>query len=161
MSDAGPPPSIDPTDLAWRLFPHAGSPFWNRWDIDMLVLRRLRIPGKAIIQSGVFNDYGLEVMIWVDNQGQTPGGSEIGTADLASTEYTVYESGSTYSFVMENNETSGTVNIEDALEWLVSNGYTDSSSYMTQFNFGWEICSTDGQSDTFTINNLSLSQNFS
>lgn len=106
------------------------------------------------------NNYALEVMIWVDNQGQTPTGSEVGTADLGGTNYTVFFGGSTYSFVIDNNETSGTVNIQDALDWLVSNEGVSSSSYMTQFNFGWEICSTDGQSDTFTMNSLDLNQSF-
>jgi|SRR5579875_384080 uncharacterized protein len=106
------------------------------------------------------NDYGTEVMIWVDNQGQTPGGSVIGTADIAGQNFTVYLSGSTYSFVLDSNETSGQVDILATLDWLTSNNYIASSSYMTQFNFGWEICSTDGKTDTFTMNGLSLDQSF-
>jgi uncharacterized protein len=106
------------------------------------------------------NNYGLEVMIWVDNQGQTPAGNAIGTADLAGQQFIVYRGGNTYSFVLGKNETSGNVNILDALLWLTTNNYIAASSYLTQFNFGWEIASTDGQTDTFTVNRLHLNQGF-
>lgn len=106
------------------------------------------------------DNYGIEVMIWVDNQGQTPAGSVIGTADLTGKKSTVYKSGNTYSFVLNKNETHGEVNILAALDWLTSNNYIATSSYMTQFNFGWEICSTDGKTDTFTMHGLNLRQGF-
>ncbi len=106
------------------------------------------------------NNYGLEVMVWVDNQGQTPAGSVIGTATLGGQNFTIYQSGSTYSFVLDTNETQGTVDILAVLHWLTTNGYTSTTSYMTQFNFGFEICSTGGVTDTFTVNALSLTQSF-
>lgn len=106
------------------------------------------------------NDYGTEIMIWVDNQGQTPAGQVIGTTVLAGQEFIVYNSGHTYSFVLGKNETSGQINILDALDWLTANDYISSSSYLTQFNFGWEICSTGGVTDTFTMNQLNLQQSF-
>lgn len=108
----------------------------------------------------------LEVMIWVDNQGQTPGGQEIATVRLFGQEFIVYHSGSltdlnsgTYTFVLASNETSGLVNILDVYRWLITNGYISASDYMTQFNFGWEIASTAGQSDTFRLNSLTLNTN--
>jgi hypothetical protein len=106
------------------------------------------------------NNYALEVMIWVDNQGQTPAGGRIGTATLAGAAFTVYRSGHTYSFVSGRNEASGSVNILDALDWLVSEHDASSSSYLTQFNFGWEICSTGGHTDTFSVRGLGLAQSF-
>ena len=106
------------------------------------------------------NDYAIEVMIWVDNQGQTPAGSVIGTPVIDDQGFTVYKAGQTYSFILDHNETSGQVNILKTLDWLTTNGSISPNSYMTQFNFGWEICSTDGKTATFTVNKLDLEQGF-
>lgn len=106
------------------------------------------------------DNYGIEVMIWVDNQGQTPAGQVIGTASLNGQRYLVYNSGNTYSFVISRNETSGTVNILAAFDWLTAGGYVPANSYLTQFNFGWEVASTAGKTDTFQVHNLRLSQAF-
>jgi hypothetical protein len=106
------------------------------------------------------DDYGIEVMIWVDNQGQTPAGSLIGTAYFSGHAFSVYLAGSTYSFVIDKNETHGDINIQAALDWLTGHNYISASSYMTQFNFGWEICSTDGKTDSFRVDGLTLDQRF-
>lgn len=106
------------------------------------------------------NNYGLEVMIWVDNQGQTPAGQGLGTVKIDGQQFVVFNGGSTYSFVLGQNETSGQIDIAAILNWLVSNHYVDASSYLTQFNFGFEICSTAGKDETFTVNKLTLQQAF-
>jgi Glycosyl hydrolase family 12 len=95
-----------------------------------------------------------------NNQGQAPAGSVVGTAKLEGRGFTVYRGGNTYSFVIDNNETHGVIDVAGALDWLTAKNYIASSSYMTQFNFGWEICSTDGKADTFTVNGLTLEQGF-
>lgn len=112
------------------------------------------------------DNYNLEVMVWVDDQGQTPGGQIIGTANLFGQDFIVYHSGAldnpnsgTYSFVLAENESSGYVDILDVLQWLTANTYIPTSDYMTQFNFGWEIASTGGQTDTFRLNGLTLDSN--
>lgn len=106
------------------------------------------------------DNYAIEVMIWVDNQGQTPSGNVIGTANLSGNDYTIYQGGSTYSFVLDHNETNGQVDIQAVLDWLTANNYIATTSYLTQFNFGWEICSTDGMTDTFAVHGLNLIQGF-
>lgn len=106
------------------------------------------------------NRYGLEVMIWVDTQGQTPAGSRIGSANLGGTRYAVFRGGRTYTFLAGTNVTSGTVNSGDALDWLVAQAGVAGSSYLTQFNFGWEICSTAGKTALFRVTRLDLRQRF-
>ncbi len=99
-----------------------------------------------------------EVMVWVDNQGQTPAGSRDGTALIYGKKFAVYVSGGTKSFVLEQNETSGTVHYLSILRWLHTHGMLKSSDQLTQFNFGFEICNTGGKAATFTVNSLTLHQ---
>lgn len=100
-----------------------------------------------------------EVMVWVDNQGQTPAGSRDGVAVIFGQKFDVYVAGATKSFVLENNETSGTVHYAAILGWLHSHGMLASSDTLSQFNFGWEVCDTGGVTRTFTVHNLTLHQN--
>jgi hypothetical protein len=101
-----------------------------------------------------------EVMVWVDNQGQTPAGSLDTVADINGQKFKVYLSGGTKSFVLEKNETSGTINYHAVLAWLHSHGMLASSDTLSQFNFGWEICDTGGKARTFTVHSLTLHQEF-
>jgi hypothetical protein len=101
-----------------------------------------------------------EVMVWVDNQGQTPAGSLYGVAKIDGQKFRVYVSGGTKSFVLEKNETSGTVDYLAILRWLHKHGMLASSDTLSQFNFGWEICDTGGKARTFTVHSLSLHQSF-
>jgi len=101
-----------------------------------------------------------EVMVWVDNQGQTPAGSLYGVAKIGGQRFRVYVSGGTKSFVLTRNETSGTVNYLAVLTWLHDRGMLTSSDTIWQFNFGWEICDTGGVPRTFTVHSLTLTQKF-
>jgi Glycosyl hydrolase family 12 len=96
-----------------------------------------------------------EIMIWVDNHGQTPAGDDKGSIVIGGTTYELWNGGDTISFVM-SNEQSGTVNILAVLNWLQSNGYVSSTADLGQVDFGWEICSTGGVSETFTISSYTL-----
>lgn len=96
-----------------------------------------------------------EIMIWVDNHGQTPAGDDKGPVVIGGTTYELWNGGDTISFVM-SNEQSGTVNILAVLNWLQSNGYVSSTADLGQVDFGWEICSTGGVSETFSISNYTL-----
>jgi hypothetical protein len=99
-----------------------------------------------------------EVMVWVDNQGQTPAGSFDKVARINGQRFRVYVSGQTKSFVRTRNETKGTVNYKGVLTWLHDHGMLKSSDTMWQFNFGWEVCDTGGVTKTFTVHNLTLKQ---
>ena len=97
------------------------------------------------------NDYNLEVMIWVDNHGQTPAGHVIARATIFGQRFTLWQGGSTYTFALNHNETSGVTHILAAIQWLVGHGYVPANATLTQVNFGWEIASTDGRPMDFTV----------
>ncbi len=110
-----------------------------------------------------FNNYAYEVMIWVDNNNQTPGGapsSQIASkASVGGGTYDVYLSGSTMYFVAATNFSSGTVDILSVLNFAASTqgqSWLPADATVTQFNFGWEICSTNGQNATFTLDGFSI-----
>jgi Glycosyl hydrolase family 12 len=101
-----------------------------------------------------------EVMVWVDNQGQTPEGSRYGVAVIHGQKFDVYVAAGTKSFVLEKNETSGTIHYRAVLGWLHAHGMLKSSDTLTQFNFGFEIASTGGKAQTFIVRSLTLHQEF-
>jgi hypothetical protein len=101
-----------------------------------------------------------EVMVWVDNQGQAPAGSRHGVVEIARQKFRLYVSGRTKSFVLEKNETHGTINYLALLSWLHRHGMLRSADTLSQFNFGWEVCDTGGVARTFTVHGLTLHQRF-
>jgi hypothetical protein len=105
------------------------------------------------------DDYAQEIMIWVDNHGQRPAGHQVATASIDGVAYSVWSKDNrkhTVSLVLGSNETSGTVNILAALQWLMSNGYIASGSGLNQIDFGWEICSTGSVAKTFSLTGYSI-----
>ena len=66
----------------------------------------------------------------------------------------------TISFVI-SDEQSGTVDILAVLHWLQSDEYVSSTADLGQIDFGWEICSTGGASETFTVSSYTLEDNCS
>jgi len=103
------------------------------------------------------NNYGIEVMIWVDNHGQTPIGNIIGHVTISGQSFTVWFGGGvTYSFVLNGDETSGSTHILTALKWLETHKYVATSATLTQVDFGWEIASTGGSSQDFAMTSYSL-----
>jgi hypothetical protein len=99
-----------------------------------------------------------EVMIWVDNHGQTPAGSMVATTTFSGATWDLYETsdGSYMAFVRQGNASSGTVDLLAALQYLEGRGDLAASDVLWQVNFGWEICSTAGAPETFTISDYSL-----
>lgn len=97
------------------------------------------------------NNYGTEVMIWVDNHGQRPAGNVIGHATLFGQHFAVWHGGTDYTFALDHNETSGMTHILAAIHWLISHGQVKASATLTQVNFGWEVASTGGRAEDFTV----------
>jgi hypothetical protein len=58
---------------------------------------------------------------------------------------------------MNSGESSGTVNLLAPLNWLIANGYEEPDMALAEIDYGWEICSTGAQDETFTMNDYSLS----
>jgi hypothetical protein len=103
------------------------------------------------------NGLKKEVMFWVDNHGQTPAGSKVATVTLGGLTWNLYETSSGYyAFVLDQNATTGTVDLLAGIKYLMSRGDLSGSDKLWQVNFGWEICSTAGAPETFTISNYTL-----
>jgi hypothetical protein len=55
------------------------------------------------------------------------------------------------------NERSGSVDILAMLTWLQDHGYLPPGSGLWQIDYGFEICSTGGQPETFAVSHFSIS----
>jgi hypothetical protein len=99
-----------------------------------------------------------EIMVWVDNRGRGNGGARrIGRATIFRQPFTVYEYGSgEIIFSLNHNEHAGIVHILTILGWLQSHRYVARRAAIGQIDFGWEICSTGGRSETFTVSAYTL-----
>jgi hypothetical protein len=103
------------------------------------------------------NSLGKEVMFWVDNHGQTPAGSVVATTTFSGATWNLWQTRSGYwAFVREGNASSGTVDLLAGLHYLESRGDLTGTDLLWQVNFGWEICSTAGAPETFTVSNYSV-----
>jgi hypothetical protein len=107
------------------------------------------------------DNYKIEVMVWVANHGQTPSGGVINHVAIGGRRYAVYQGGpDMFSFVASGKPaTTGQVNLLSMLRWLIKHHYLSGSDSLTQVNFGWEICSTNGVPLDFAITNYSLTTN--
>jgi hypothetical protein len=56
-----------------------------------------------------------------------------------------------------SNEQSGSVDILSMLTWMENNGYLLHNSTVTDLSYGFEICSTGGKPETFTVSGFSIS----
>ncbi|HEY4106220.1 MAG TPA: hypothetical protein VGM44_20110 [Polyangiaceae bacterium] len=109
-----------------------------------------------------FNDNANELMIWVDTYKQVPGGKKVGTAVmLGGHSYDVWYSAGTgtggyLAFYANQTISSGTIDLLEIFEYAVTNGWLPASSTVNQLSFGIEVCSTNDQDATWTIDNYSL-----
>jgi len=102
------------------------------------------------------NNYGIEVMIWVDNHGQRPAGNVIGHATIFGQHFAVWHGGTDYTFALNHNETTGVTHILASINWLIAHKQIASDVTLTQVDFGWEIASTGGHARQFTMKNYWL-----
>lgn len=104
------------------------------------------------------NDLNKEVMVWVDNHGQTPAGSKVATYSVSGATWNLYvtSDNSYMAFVREGNADSGSVNLFTLLKYLEGRGLLSSSDTLWQVNFGFEISSTGGRPASFSVTNYSL-----
>lgn len=105
-----------------------------------------------------FNHWNIEMMIWVNNVGRSlAGGTRLGNAIIFGQHFTVWKYGdSEFIFDLDHNETSGVTHILASADWLISHGYVPAKATLTEVEFGWEIASTNGQPDDFTVSNYWL-----
>jgi hypothetical protein len=112
------------------------------------------------------NNWQTEVMVWVDtspgeDRNQADDGmTEVGTYTYAGQNFTLWRKGNGitgfYVFLLDHNETSGTVDLKAMLETMVSLGYIPAASSLTQIPFGWEVSDTGGQPVTFSLSRFDV-----
>ncbi len=110
-----------------------------------------------------FNNWGNEVMIQHDfaNNGACPtlatatfGGSN----GVPSQQWNLCKYGTELIWKLPYSEHAGRVDILAMTKWLVNNnGYLPQNSKLTAIGYGWELCSTGGQSETFHLSSYSIS----
>lgn len=110
------------------------------------------------------NNWNTEVMIWVDNQHQRFYRPVVATATFGGQRFTVYRAPGTSHgypsgpvfFVLNHNETSGTIDILAVFRWLQHSGFLSSGASLDAVDFGWEICSTNGVPEYFSVSHYTL-----
>jgi Glycosyl hydrolase family 12 len=109
--------------------------------------------------NGVASTGSTEVMIWTDNFNQVPSGSVQETVSFDGQSYQVYKSGSYIAFVETTNVTSGTVNLLEFFNHIISKGWVPATSTLGAIDYGVELVSTSGMDATFAVNDFSLTTN--
>jgi len=108
--------------------------------------------------NGAAGTGGDEVMIWTDNQGQTPAGLQVATVTIDGQSYAVWQAtGGPITFVSDTNVTGGDLNLLPFFQWLINQGYEPSGSTLNQVAYGVEIVSTNATPETFGFSNFSVS----
>jgi len=109
------------------------------------------------------NDWGNEVMIQHDivNRGTCPivaTASFGGSGGVPVQDWNFCRYGSELIWQLSGKgEQSGSVDILAMLNWLVGHGYLPQKSGLTDISYGFEICSTGGRWETFTVSRFTIS----
>lgn len=111
-----------------------------------------------------FNGFGsghTELMIWVDNEKQLPSGNKQATQAFSGHTYDAYRTsdGSYIALVATANFTSGTIDLLEVFDWIVSKGWLASNAPLSQIDFGVEIVDTAGAPATYTFTDFSITAN--
>ena len=121
-------------------------------------------PGTGIYEdaydiwlNGIASSGSTEVMIWTENHGQVPAGSDQGTVSIDGRSYTEWKTPGNYvAFVANSNFTSGTMNLLAFFQWIIAKGWIPASSTLGQVDYGVELVSTNGVPATFTFSDFSV-----
>jgi len=103
-----------------------------------------------------------EFMVWVYNNGQTPGGNQVATnVSLGGKTYNIWWSNNggtngTVYFVLTTNIKSGTIDLLQLFQYASQHGWLPADSTADQFDFGVEVCSTNGKNATWTVTDYSM-----
>jgi hypothetical protein len=107
------------------------------------------------------NNWQTEVMVWVDTSPgkdrnlADDGMTKVGTYTYDGQHFALWRNGSGitgfYIFLLDHNETSGTVHLKSMLETMVSLGYIPAASPLTEIPFGWEVSDTGGKPVTLSL----------
>jgi hypothetical protein len=110
--------------------------------------------------NGVAAKGSTEIMVWVDNFNQVPGGRYVQDATFGGRRYKVYKTeGNRYiAFVAAENFTSGTVDLLEMMRWAIARGWMKPESTVNQICFGVEMVSTDDKDATFRVSAFSIDE---
>jgi hypothetical protein len=104
-----------------------------------------------------------ELMIWTDTLRQRPAGNDTGqTWTDASTGkvYEIWANSGTISLVAKSNANSGSVDLLALYKFLEAhtfNGFSmPANAGVDQVGYGFEVCSTSGQTETFAVHGYTL-----
>jgi hypothetical protein len=105
-------------------------------------------------------NYAQEIMVWTDTRNQIPAGVDTGTTwtdPSTGVAYEVWDSGGhdPVSLVRKSNATSGSVDLLSLFSWLRSAGLSTEAG-INQIDYGFELCSTSGLTETFTVTGYTL-----
>ena len=113
------------------------------------------------------NNWQTEVMVWVDTSPgkdrnlADSGDTEVGTYTFDGQTFSLWSNGQGingfYIFLLDHNESSGTVDLKAMLETLVSLGEIPATSPLTEIPFGWEVSDTGGQPVTLSMSKFDVS----
>lgn len=106
-------------------------------------------------------DWAQEVMIWEDNVNQSLSyDTKLAQHTFNGVSYTLYRNGGPGGELIwsrDTNISTETVHILPMLNWLLTNGYVSkSNNTLIDVDFGWEVSSTGGVPETFSISRFSL-----
>lgn len=106
--------------------------------------------------NGIASSGSTEVMIWTDNHGQTPWGTDEGTVTFGGRSYTVWRKGTYIAFVANTNFTSGSMDLLQFFQWIIGKGWIPGSSTLSQVDYGVELVSTNGVPTTFSFSDFAV-----
>ncbi len=106
--------------------------------------------------NGVASNGSTEIMIWTDNNGQTPSGSIVAQVAFNGQTYNVWKSGTYIAFANTKRVTSGQINLLSFFDYVMSKGWMPSTSTIGQIDYGVELVSTKNVNETFTFKNFDI-----
>jgi hypothetical protein len=110
-----------------------------------------------------FNNWKNEVMIQHDFTASGPRCDSYeasatfgGSNGVPVQKWSLCQFGSELIWQLAANEQSGSVDIKAMTTWLENNGYMPQNSTITALSYGFEICSTGGQNQNFSVSSFSI-----
>jgi hypothetical protein len=168
--------TFEPAGSAVRAYPHVseslGQPISDYTQVVATFADTMPTGGRAEAAFDIWVNgapgtastaHMIEVMVWTSTHNTMPSGAPVTTATIGGQAFTVWECQASgcashpyYAFVLSGSESSGAVNILAFLHWLISRGLVPASDPLTQVQDGWEIASTGGTTETFSMTNYRL-----
>jgi hypothetical protein len=106
--------------------------------------------------NGVATGGSTELMIWTDNNGQTPSGSIVAQATFEGQAFDVWKSGSYIAFVAKTNVLAGQMHLLEIFKYVMNKGWIPKTSTIGQIDYGAELVSTNSATEKFVFNDFDI-----